>query len=228
MESRMTTNRTIAIAVATLVAVGLGYWVYGAQQKRETQTATVALIADIADRLRQSLIAEAASPPAIRTRRMATLDNEAAAADQALQTLKALKAPGNQALVDAADDYLLTSREILKKLADSNRYRAMLDDSSQALREHMRSRSRSGAWVQDAVKARERVNQDLRGYTTAAEVSGKLLESLAASQKRIAPYVGKQALIADDIVAKAGERVLRDLQQTTAEMEKTRLPDAFR
>ncbi len=224
----MTPNRTIAIAVATLVAVGLGYWVYGARQKGETQTAAVTLITDIANRLRESLIAEAATPPAIRTLRMATLSDEAAAADQALQTLKALKGSGNQTLVDAADDYLLTSREIFKKLADLNRYRALLDDSSQALREHMRSRSRSGAWVQDAVKARERVNQDLRGYTTAAEVSAKLLESLAASQKRIAPYVGKEALIADDIIAKASGRVLKDLQQMTAEMEKTRLPEDFR
>jgi hypothetical protein len=224
----MTPNRTIAIAVATLVAVGLGYWVYGARQKGETQTAAVTLITDIANRLRESLIAEAATPPAIRALRMATLSDEAAAADQALQTLKALKGSGNQTLVDAADDYLLTSREIFKKLADLNRYRALLDDSSQALREHMRSRSRSGAWVQDAVKARERVNQDLRGYTTAAEVSAKLLESLAASQKRIAPYVGKEALIADDIIAKASGRVLKDLQQMTAEMEKTRLPEDFR
>jgi len=224
----MTPNRTIVIAFATLVAVGLGYWGYGTYQKRATQHAAVALIADIAGRLRQSLIAVAASPPANRTRRMAALDGEAAAADQALQTLKALKASGNQALVDAADDYLLTSREILKKLADSNRYRARLGDSSQALREHMGSRSRSGAWVQGAVQARERVNQDLRGYTTSAEVSGKLLESLAASQKRIAPYVGKEVLIADDVVAKASERVLKDLQQTTAEMEKIRLPEDFR
>jgi len=228
VENLMTANKTSVIAVATLVSVGLGYWAYGSHQKRETQQMTVALIADIADRLRQSLIAEAASPPASRTRRMSTLDDEAAAADKGLKTLKAMHASGNQALVDAADDYLITSREILKKLADVNRYRARLEGSSQALHEHMRSRSRSGAWVQDAVQARERVNQDLRAYTTAAEVSGKLLESFAASQKRIAPFVGKETLIAEDIVAKASARVAKNLQQTTAEMEKTRLPDAFR
>jgi len=49
----MAANKTVVIAVATLVAVGLGYWAYGSHQKRETQQMAVALITDIADRLRQ-------------------------------------------------------------------------------------------------------------------------------------------------------------------------------
>lgn len=224
----MNTNRTVVVVVATLVAVGLGHWGYGAYQTRETKKTAVALITDIADRLRQSLMVEAGLPPANRTRRTATPEAEAAAADKALQTLKSLHASDNQALVDAADDFLLTSREILKKLADFNRYRALLDESAQALREHMRSRDRSGAWVQNAIKARERVNQDLRGYTTAAEVSGKLLKTLPVSQKKIAPFVGKEVLIADDLVARASERIQQNLQQTAAEMEKTRTPEDFR
>ncbi len=127
-----------------------------------------------------------------------------------------------------ADDYLLTSREILKRLAAGQRYRVLLSEGLQARIEHMRADDHSGAWVQQAVKARERANKDHRDLALAAGALDKLLQSLPAAQKKIAPYVEPAVLIEDGAVEAARARVLEAAKLATAEIEKTRQLDAFR
>lgn len=222
-------SRTIGIAVtAAVVAAVLGYWGYGAHKSREAQRMALGQVADAAVRLREALTIEVGKSGADPAQIVQKLDEHAAAVDRGLQGLKRVDASNHQALVDAADDYLLTAREILKKQADSHRYRSMWMQSWQALREHLRHDTRTGAWVQQAVKARERANRDFRAYSMAAEALGKLLESFAASQKRVAPYVGTGALIADDLVASARARVAEDLQRATADMDKFSQLEALR
>jgi exonuclease VII large subunit len=222
-------SRTIGIAVAAaLVAAVLGYWGYGAHKTRAVQSTAVRQVTDAAVRLREALTILAGRPEGDAAQTVQKLDEHAAAVDHGLQELKRLGSSSHQALADAADDYLLTAREILKRQAESQRYRSLWRQSWQALRDHLRHDTRTGAWVQQAVKARERVNRDFRGYSMAAETLEKLLESLAASQKRIAPYTGAGSLIADGLVAKARGRVLDDLQRATAEMDKLKQLDALR
>lgn len=222
-------NKTIGIAVAAaVVAAVLGYWGYGAHKSREAQRIALGQVTDAAVRLREALTIAGGRPEADPAQTVKRLDEHASAVDRGLQDLKRVDASSHQALVDAADDYLLTAREILKKQADSHRYRSMWTQSWQALRQHLRHDTRTGAWVQQAVKARERANRDFRGYSIAAEALGKLLESFPASQKRVAPYVGTEALIADDLVARARERVVGDLQRATAEMDKFKQIEALR
>lgn len=215
----MTANRTVAVAVATLVAVGLGYWGYGTLKKRELNQTAVAALVDASARMREALSIEAA-PIADRARAAQKLEENAAALDQHLKGLQSLDAARNRALADAADHYLYSAREILKKQAESHRHRLLLADSLQALREHMRADNHTGAWVQQAVKAKERVNRDYRGYVRAAEALGQFLETYPASQARIAPFVGSTVLIAGELPDKARQGVLASVKQATAEVEK--------
>jgi len=221
-------SRTFAIAVAALVVAALGYWVFGQYQQRETEKSAVALVTDAAERVRNALTVETGPPPANRTQVLKNLEESAAAVGGALQALKRLDAAGNRPLVDAADDYLLTTREILKKHAETQRHRLLWSESWQALREHMRRDNRTAAWVKEAVTARERAGRDFRSYSVAAEVLDKLLETLPASQKKIAPYVGQGILVGDDLLAKARGRVLEDAERAAANMEKTKQAGAFR
>lgn len=225
-----TRTRTLAIAaVALVVAVALIYWGYSAhKKKREANQAVVALVTDTGVRLRDALGIETAPPTTDRTRFLKKLDEHAATADHNLQTSKRVGAASDQALADAADDYLLTAREILKRHADSYRYRLLLAESTQALRGHMRADNRTGAWVQEAVKAKERVNKDFRGYSLAASTLDKLLATFAASQMKIVPYVEPRMLIQETLVAEARKRVQEDSRQIAAEIEKITLPEAFR
>ncbi len=223
-------NRTIVIAaVALVVAVALIYWGYSAhQKKREANKAVVAMITDTGVRLRDALGIETAPPTTDRAIFLKKLDEHAATADHNLQTSKHVGAALDQALADAADDYLLTAREILKRHAESYRYRLLLAESTQALRGHMRADNRTGAWVQEAVKAKERVNKDYRGYSFAASTLDKLLESFAASQMKIVRYVEPRVLIQETLVAEARKRVQEDSRQFAAEIEKITQFEAFR
>ncbi len=225
-----TRTRTLAIsAVALVVTVALIYWGYSAyKKKRDANQAVVALVTDTGVRLRDALGIETAPTTTDRARFLRKLDEHAATADHNLQRSKQVGAASDQALADAADDYLLTAREILKRHADSYRYRLLLAESTQALHGHMRADNRTGAWVQEAVKAKERVSKDYRGYSLAASTLDKLLESFAASQMKIVPYVEPRLLIQATLVAEARKRVQDDLRQTTAEIEKLRQIEAFR
>ena len=211
-------TKTITIA-ALIVAVPLLYWGYSAHKKSGANKTILALVTDTSTRLRDALESETAPPPTDRVRLVKKLDEHAATADLSLQTLKRLDA-APVALADAADDYLVTAREILKKQADSHRYRLLLAESSQALRAHMRHDNHTRAWIQEAVKVKERVNKDYRSYNLAAGLLDKLLGSFAASQKKIAPHAGRSALIEDSLVADARGRVQEDMKAVAAQFEK--------
>lgn len=211
-------TKTIAIA-ALIVAVPLLYWGYSAHKKGGASKTILALVTDTSARLRDALESEAAPPPTDRTKLVKKLDEHAATADASLQTLKRLDA-APVALADAADDYIVTAREILKKQADSHRYRLLLAESSQALRDHMRHDNHTRAWIQEAIKVKERVNKDYRGYNLAADLLDKLLGSFAVSQKKIAPHAGRAILIEDSLVADARGRVQEDMKLVAAQFEK--------
>lgn len=219
-------SRTRIIAIGLVVAVvgaAIGWWGYGAHQKRELRKTIVGLVADSASRMREALATPADSPETTRRD-----EGHAAAAERNLAQLKSLAAAREQLLADAADDYLLTSREILKRVVESRRYRQMLTESLQALTEHMRADNRTGAWVQEAVKARERVNKDHRGYAAAAAALDKLLLSFPDSQKRIAPDVGPAVLIDATAIEAARARVVSGASQAEAEVAKSRQLETFR
>jgi hypothetical protein len=214
--------KLIAVALIVLAAAAAGWWGYGEHQKREQRKAILALVADTGARLRAGLGATAEGPEAARQ-----LDEETAAADQNLSALKSLDASRQPVLAEAADDYLLTVREILKRVA-VQRYRQLLAQSLQALITHMRADDHSGAWVQEAVKARERAQKDHRDLGLAIGALDQLLQSFPASQKKIAPYVEPAALIEDGAVEAARARAIESRKQADAEFEKTSRLDAFR
>ena len=222
-------SRTIAIAaVALLAAAALGYWLFGAHQAREARKSAVASIADTAARLRATLAIEAGPAPADRAQTVKQLDEHAAAVERHLAELKRMDAGRDQALADAADYYVVTAREILKRQADSHRYQLLLAESYQALRDHMRSGSRAGSWVKEAVRARERVSKDYRGYSLAAGALEQILRTLGPAQQKIAPYVEASVLIPESQVEDARARIQAELKRLTAEIERSRQPDAFR
>jgi hypothetical protein len=219
-------SRTRLIAIGLVVAVvgaTIGWWSYGVHQKRELRKTILGLVADSAARTREALAAPADSPEITRR------DQEhAAAAERNLAQLKGLAQAREQLLADVADDYLLTSREILKRVVESRRNRQMLTESLQALTEHMRADDRTGAWVQEAVKARERVNKDHRGYAAATAALDKLLLSFPDSQKRIAPHVEPAVLIDSAALESARTRAIAAAKQTEAEVVKSRQLETFR
>lgn len=219
----MSRTKLIVAALALLVAAAAGWWGYAEHQKREQRKAITALVSDSAAQLQAGLAATAEGPEAVRK-----LDEQVASADHDLSALKGMNASRQPEFAEAADDYLLTSREILKRLAAVQRYRLLLSESQQALIDHMRADDHSGAWVQQAVKAQERTKKDHRDLRLATDALDKLLQSLPDSQRKIAPYVEATTLIGSDAIAAARTRALDSFKRATAEIEKTSRLDAFR
>lgn len=216
-------KKTIVVAVVgLLVAAGLGYWAYQEQKQRELHRAVAVLLKDSSTRMRDALGIEAAPPTLNRARFVKTFEGHALTAERNLQLLKRLNAAWDRALVDAADDFLLTTREILKQQAESHRHRLLLSESARELREHMGADDRTGAWVQEAVKRKEHAEKDYRNYRLAASAYTKLLEQFPASQQKVAPYLGPTLLIEDAALTQARRGALEIEKQVTLEIEKLR------
>ncbi len=218
----MMNTRTIVIAGALIVAAALGYWGYGALKQREHRGEVAALVKDTGTRLRETLVIEAGPTAAINSETVRKLDEHVAAAERNREALKRLDATGQQALVDAADNYLLTGQEILRRQATGHRNRLLLADSARALREHFRADRGAASWVREAVRAREPVEKHYGVYRSAAETLDKLLESFPASQTRIASLVAGVPLAEGNLIAEARKRSLEALKRATDEVERIR------
>ena len=205
--------------IALVVAAVLGYWAYGIQKKSETGKTAMALAQETGRQLQEALTADPGRPSSEMAQSVA---DYAATATRNLETLRRLGGGGNRELLDALDDFLLTGREVLVRQAASFRYRRQLNASTQALRDHMRTDNRTGAWVRDAVQHKERVEKDYRDYASTAEALDKLLESLPGSASKLAARSRAAPLVDASLVAEARKRASAALQQATAEMEKIR------
>jgi hypothetical protein len=213
-------SRTPLIAVVALVvAAGLGYWAYGILKKSEAGTTGMALARETARHLQEVLITDPDRPS---TEIVQAIGEHAAAASRNLEALKRLDATRSRELIDALDDFLLTSREILGRQAASYRLRRQLNASTQALRDHMRADNRTGAWVREAVQHKERVEKDYRDYASAAEALDKLLESFPASVARLAARSRAAPLVDENLIAEARKRTNAALKYATGEVETIR------
>jgi hypothetical protein len=212
------------VLVAILVAVGatsaFGYWGYGEYRVYELRSEVSELVKDTSERLRESLSVEPNSASARNPETLRKLYDHAVSVDGHYQKLREIDLSPVGAYADAADDYLLTSREILLRRASSQRNQLKLADSLRALRNHMRADDRTGSWVTNAVRAKERVEENYRDYRMTTDALGRLLESFPASQAHIAPHVEASLLIDDALVRQARERLQETSGRTAAEIEK--------
>ncbi len=222
MADKPATRTYIIAAIALVAATALAFWGYGAYKKRELHNGVGAILKGASGQLREALALEAGPAPAERLKLAQKLDESAVATEKSIEQMKRLQVDRDLALVDNADSYLLTLREIFRKRSAANRLFVLHTESLAALRDHMRADNRTGAWVQQAVRAKERAEKDYRDYRLAVATYGTLLGTLPAVQKRIAPYVGADALVEDALLVKARERAIQTAEEAAAEMNKVR------
>lgn len=218
MLGRPAIRRTAIAAGALLLAV-TAWWVYQAQQERRIAATVTALAREAGTRLRDALILDA-QPQAEDSARK--LEAHLAAVDGHLQKLRGLNTTSVPALGEAADDYVLTAREILRRLTAGQRSRLEFAQSSRALLEHMRADRGGASWVGEAVRLKDRVEKDFSDHQAATEALAKLLESFPAAQARIAPYIETPLLIDDKLLGAVRQRALASAQQATNEIAKIR------
>lgn len=212
-------TRTIAAALVAILAVSsLGYWALSAYQKSDLQKSVTVLVRDSSDRMKAAF--------AIQTETAQTvvrLDDHAQEVDKHLIELRGLRVSPNRPLADAAEEYMLTVRQILRNQAASHRYRVQMVASDKALRDHMRtSARRTTAWMQEALRGKDRMEKDYLDYRLSVEAYERLLESLPETSKKLALHVGAGPLADPAAVADARRRALENLKRAAGEVERAR------
>jgi hypothetical protein len=216
--------RTAAIAAVVLVAASvLGYCGFREYGERGLHAAVVALVTDTSARLRDALDGEAGARAAAPAEVARRLDEQAGEVDQRLAALHRLRASPDRALVDAADLYMVTARELLRRTASSHRYREAFVSSTQALRSLAQTADRrSGTWIAQTIAAKERAERDYSDYRRAVDATVSLLESLADPRVRLARRVDPAILIEEGLRAQATERARKAGKRAAEELDQAR------
>jgi hypothetical protein len=192
----------IRTAVVIVAAVILAIGTYLAYEKYTRRTHAVAMVEDAALRLRATVQAQAeGSNPA-------SDEASATAVEAYANTLRSMNTSSFAALADAADDYLVTAREIMRRAVNMGLAKARLTLSVEALASHIRGDRGAGAWTHEAVQRKQTLDTDLRHYRIAVESYATLMSGLSASQAKIAPFVDASVLIDERVIDQARKRAL--------------------
>ena len=223
-------TRTTALGLAALVIVSaLGYWGVSAYRKSQLQRAVTALVQDSSERLRGALAVETEAVHDDTARMVQRLDDQAQEVDKHVIELRGMSASLNPSLVYAAEEYLLTVRQILRNQAASHRYRIQVSASEQALRDHMRSANRrSGNWIKEALRAKDRMEKEYFDYRISVDTFGRLLESYPATRSKLALQVGAGLLVEEAVAANARKRALATSKRVADDVERARQLAAVR
>ncbi|HXM80375.1 MAG TPA: hypothetical protein VN929_00445 [Burkholderiales bacterium] len=196
------------ITAVVLVAAAIGYTMYGKHQNQAQERAVAALLRDTTVQLRQAL---SATPSAEIFSRLDA-------------NLKALKAPRQPELADAAEHYILGAREIVRRRVDAARFAQQAAASRQALTAHINAAGgrRGEGWFHTALDLKKRVERDHFELEVTLKALFDLLGSLPDAEKRLAPHVEPGLLLEESLRLKAREQALEDSQRAAAQLEKLR------
>jgi hypothetical protein len=216
-------TRRAAFGLAALaLAAALGYWGVNAYRKAQLERTVAALARDSSDRLGAALALETEAATANNPQTVGNLDEQAQEVDKHVIELHDLGAGPNRALVAAAEDYILTVRQILREQAASHRYRVQVTASGEKLRDHMRAAGRrSGAWIEEAVRGKDRLEKGYFDYRVSVEALVRLLASYPSARKKLSAQLAAP-LLADDVVDDARRRTLAGARRLAAEVEQVR------
>jgi Tfp pilus assembly protein PilX len=222
------TRAGIFVLAALVLVSALGYWGVSAYRKSQLQKTVSALVRDSSERMQAALALENESAAADSPQTVAKLDEQAQEVDKHVIELRDLSAAPNRALVAAAEDYLLTVRQILREQAASRRYRIQVAASDERLREHMRKAGRrSAGWIDEAVRAKDRLEKNYFDYRVSAEALERLLASYPSVRRKMAAQ-SSVPLLADEEVEKARKRALAGSKRIAASVEQARQLAAVR
>ncbi len=217
-------TRTTALGLAALVvASALGYWGVSAYRKGQLQRTVTALVTDSSERLQAALAVETEAVHEDAARMVGKLDDQAQEVDKHVIELRGMSASPNRALVDAAEEYMLTVRQILRNQAASHRYRIQVSASERALRDHMRTANRrSGNWIKEALRAKDRMEKEYFDYRISVDTFGRLLESYPSTRSKLALQVGAGLLVEEAVAANARKRALAASKRVADDVERAR------
>ena len=212
-------KRSVLSIAAVAIIIALGVWAYSAYRTHTTRAAITVVVKESGERLKPALSQADAS---------SDFDAGARAVDGHVATLRKLDTQRALPLADAADGYLVSVREILKRRAVMHNAREPLAKGLEALTQHVQGDRGAAAWPGEAVRLKDSLERDFREYRIATESYVALLETLPAAQSKIAEHV-KGVWVADEkTIREARSAALDALARTDENIRKVTQLDAYR
>src|SRR5262249_52414741 len=146
-----------------------------------------ALVGDTTLRLSDALMIGIGGASIERPDAAAKLDDQAQAVDANVEALRRMHARPNRPLVEAAEVYTLTARELLRRMASTHRYGVNLTASTKELFALSQGAARrSGSWIGETLRAKHAAERDFHNYGGAAGATASLLASLSDARAKLA------------------------------------------
>jgi hypothetical protein len=129
----------------------------------------------------------------------------------------------NVEVADAAEQYLVGAREILRRRADATRLSQRAAASRAALMAHMdRAPNRDLPWMRVAIQLKRQVERDHFDLEVQLGALADLLGVMPEANKRLAPHVSASLLFEDNVRRSARDAVLQEARLARAELDKAR------
>jgi hypothetical protein len=188
----------VAALFALLVFAVAAFKIY---QTHTTRARVLALLTQAVEALQSTLDAQVNGRPV-------ELARELGAAETRVSTLRSLDTSSVTALADAADDALITTREIMRRQVNIERSRAAVSLDIEQLARHLQTDRGAKDWTRDAVRIKGALDKDLREYRISVESYATLLDSLSTSQARLAPYLAHTRPVDEKLLKEARQQAL--------------------
>jgi len=213
-------KRTVIAAVAAIVAIGFTYAGYVAYEKRALRAQLADAVAAASDRLGPTLAMDVNEPPAGLAGK---LDADVMQTEITLQKIRASATRRDPPLAEAADGYVASVLEVLRRQAGAAQYRAQFVDDRKALAAHMAAAgARSESWGAEAIRLRKRVDDGYFGYQLAVSSLGNMLAGLADARRKLLVQLPSAKVLAETDIANARDRSITAAAAAKQEHENVR------
>ncbi|MGQ0523398.1 MAG: hypothetical protein ACT4P8_07040 [Betaproteobacteria bacterium] len=226
--SLLNTKTIVAILGVAGASSAFGYWGYAELKAHQLREEIVSMVRDTSERMRVALTTPLPPAAVDNPAMLRRLYDDAETVDAYFRRMQREDLAPLPELASAADDYLLTSREILLRWASSQRCRLKLSASIRALENHMRADDRTAAWVTEAIRAKERVEEDYRDYARTMNALNMLLDSFPAARDKMIAKVDPALITNPHLVTAVRTDVAAAAIRATEEMERIRQLRTYR
>ena len=207
----------LALLVVAAIVAGVSWNRHQTQQLQDT---TLARIGAATRALREAAAPAPAMNPAEHAQ---AISASAARVDQDLTALRDAATGRILLLAAGADDYLLTTRELLRRQAAMLQLRAKVGEELGAFRTHMVTGNRAAAdWTAEAVRLKNRLEQDYRELQRTVDAHTKIADSFPAARKPLETLTPENVLIGAAEITAMRDAALAAATTLTSEVNAAR------
>jgi hypothetical protein len=196
----------LVAAVVVIIAAGVGQLLYKEAKARRDARALVTIVGETTGYLKGAV--KAVPPQAL---------------ENVESGLRSVKSWRDRDAAEAAEQYLIDAREILRRRADANRLKQKAAASREALHSHMaQAGSRTLPWIRAATDLKKQVERDYFDLNMQLSALADLWSALPQSTKRLAPHVEASLILEEAERRSALRAVLDEARRHQAELERSR------